>query len=745
METTLRLACEVSANRRLRLELAAGVVIVGLLVALVIVIGVVLLREATSETRRLNDVNIQRMNHVNLVLSNMMASGREQQSAVLFGDPERRQENVQRSLAAATDALDHAQQYRETLSDPEDIARWDAIQAQVEHVVALRTELFAVLRAGDVGGATRRAEELAPLIFAMNENVAGEVDQILASSEQIAASADDTARQGTIILIAAALLLTTLGVAAGLTIGRRISRILDNERRRAAAAIAESERRLNSTLSSLDEAVWSMALPGRECLYLNPAARALLTRPGENHGDPWVEVVHADDRKRVDALVNEAIRTGNAEGEFRVQRPGGDIRWLRARAYASFDGMGQPVRLDAIAADITERRRTDEALLQAQKLESLGVLAGGIAHDFNNLLVGILGNASLARAMVPGDSPARTILDEIELAGRRAGDLVEQMLAYSGKGQFRVERLNLGELVQEMTNLLRVSISKSAVLECHGPPDLPPAEGDATQLRQVIMNLVVNASEALEGHPGTITVVTGATRLTGHEEIDTALFGQLDPGEYVFVQVTDTGCGMDEETRAKLFEPFFTTKFAGRGLGMAAVLGIVRAHRGAILVHSNPGDGSTFRVLFPAAGSQDVSRVNGTVRQLEPAPGGTVLLVDDEATVRGVGARALESIGFDVLTAADGAQALDLLRDGPGGIRCVLADVTMPGVSGPGLLAAIKRRTPELPVVLMSGYAEQDITSPEGHRPDAFLQKPFTVASLRQVLHEVLDVECIER
>lgn len=260
------------------------------------------------------------------------------------------------------------------------------------------------------------------------------------------------------------------------------------------------------------------------------------------------------------------------------------------------------------------------------------------------------------------------------------------------------------------------------------------------------MNLVVNASEALEGHPGSVSVVTGTTRLSGDEEIDVALFGRPAPGDYVFVQVTDTGCGMDAETKAKLFEPFFTTKFAGRGLGMAAVLGIVRAHRGAILVQSARGEGSTFRVLVPAAASEGVVHVDETTRRPHQVAGGTVLLVDDEATVRAVGARALEAIGFGVLTAGDGAEALRLLAGGAGGIRCVLADVTMPGMSGPELVAAIRRQAPDLPVVLMSGYAEQDIAGSNGDCPDAFLQKPFTVASLREVLHLVVDqVGALER
>ena len=382
-----------------------------------------------------------------------------------------------------------------------------------------------------------------------------------------------------------------------------------------------------------------------------------------------------------------------------------------------------------LATDITERRRAEQALVQAQKLESLQVLAGGVAHDFNNLLVGILGNAGLALRELPENSPARESILAIETAAHRAADLSRQMLAYAGRGQLRVEPVDLNALVEEMGQILRVTLPRDTQLHYEFASEPPIVMADATQLRQVVMNLVVNAADAIAG-PGDITVAI--SKLEANKELlaKTFLAPDLEPGTYVSLEVRDTGCGMDQQTLSRIFDPFFTTKFTGRGLGLAAVLGIVHGHRGAIRVRSQPGRGSTFTLLFPA--SQELpSPVS------EPAPGehqwhanGTVLVVDDEPAVRRVVARSLAQHGFTVLEAEDGAEAVEIFEARAGEIGCILLDITMPRMSGQDAFEAIQRIRPGVPVVLMTGY-EQDIVSrfPESSLA-GFLQKPFELSAL---------------
>jgi signal transduction histidine kinase len=300
-----------------------------------------------------------------------------------------------------------------------------------------------------------------------------------------------------------------------------------------------------------------------------------------------------------------------------------------------------------------ERRAMETRVLEVQKLESLGILAGGIAHDFNNLLVGIMGNAGLALLDLPPESPARESLEQIETAARRAADLAREMLAYSGKGRFIVEPLDLSELLREMTHLLRVSIGRSVVIKYALASGPLVVEGDATQLRQVVMNLVVNASDAIGDASGVITVGTGRRKADRSYLASTYLDEGLHGGEYAFIEVSDTGAGMDEETQARIFDPFFTTKFAGRGLGLAAVLGIVRGHHGALKVYSEPGHGSTFKLLLPLASS--------SVHVPTPDDGGRgwrstarILVVDDEPSVRAIAERILQRFGMRVTIAEDG-------------------------------------------------------------------------------------------
>ena len=418
-----------------------------------------------------------------------------------------------------------------------------------------------------------------------------------------------------------------------------------------------------------------------------------------------------------------------------------------------FDKKGEVVQIIESARNVTERKHLEKERLSlerqvqhAQKLESLGVLAGGIAHDFNNLLMAILGNADLALQTLSPHATARNNVQEIETASRRAADLAKQMLAYSGKGQFVIEAIDLNEFIKEMIHLIEISISKTAVLKFNYANNLTSIEGDATQIRQIILNLITNASEAISDKSGVIAVSTGAmdcdrTYLnTANMAYQSGRDTPLPEGLYVYIEVADTGCGMDRETIEKVFDPFFTTKFTGRGLGMAAVSGIVRGHKGAIKIYSEVDKGTTFKILFPASEIPAVSTDKDRVEEDDEWCGsGTVLIADDEETVRSVGKQMLELFGFNVLTASDGREAVDVFRKRADEITLVILDLTMPHLDGEQAFREIRRIQSDVKVLLSSGYNEQDATQRfTGKGLAGFLQKPYSVDSLKRKLREVL-------
>jgi signal transduction histidine kinase/CheY-like chemotaxis protein len=439
-----------------------------------------------------------------------------------------------------------------------------------------------------------------------------------------------------------------------------------------------------------------------------------------------VEVPEFFQRKRME----DALRASHEVLEQRVAERTQEI----ARANA------------ALTAEMAERQRSAEErrlleaqLRETQKLESLGVLAGGIAHDFNNLLVGVLGNAGLALEELPEDSLAREYVRDIEAGAWRAADLVRQMLAYAGKGRLVVERIEVSGLVREMLHLLTSSISKKAVLDFAPADPGPEVEGDATQLRQVVMNLITNASDALGDVPGVIRVQTGIVR---HVPDDGGAYlgAALGMGECAYVSVSDTGHGMDAATRERMFEPFFTTKFAGRGLGLAAVLGIVRSHGGAIQVTSEPDAGTLIRVLLPLAALPTVTEnacmpLTGHAAQST----GTVLVADDEPLVRDVARRVLEGMGLTVVLAVDGEEAVTLFKQQRGAIVLALLDLTMPKMSGVEAFEAMRAVAPGLRAVLMSGFASEDSDSASWRSGFVgFLRKPYRPQELVDRVQEAL-------
>ena len=462
-------------------------------------------------------------------------------------------------------------------------------------------------------------------------------------------------------------------------------------------------------------------------------------------GQDFAPFVHPDDVKPCAEYMMKVMSSGEAatSPRYRVRHRNGSWRSFIANGSRFVDVTGTRLFL-GVGRDISDQVRAEEdriqlekQMLHAQKLESLGVLAGGIAHDFNNILMVIMGNADLALMRINKESPAVDNLHKIELAAARAADLAKQMLAYSGKGKFMIEHLDLNHLLEDMLHMLEVSISKKAVLRFNLHQPLPQVEADATQMRQIIMNLIINASEAIGDKSGIIAVTTGCMDCDRSYLKDVWLDENLTDGLYVYLEIADTGCGMDKETMSKLFDPFFTTKFTGRGLGMAAVLGIVRGHKGAIKVYSEAGKGTSFKVLLPAS-DRPAELFNGESHKDDWKGCGTVLLVDDEETVRGIGVEMLKELGFAAVTANDGREALEIFRSNPE-ITFVIMDLTMPHMDGEQCFRELRLLNPNVKVIMSSGYNEQEVTQRfVGKGLAGFVQKPYKLSVLKEAIRDMV-------
>jgi signal transduction histidine kinase len=389
---------------------------------------------------------------------------------------------------------------------------------------------------------------------------------------------------------------------------------------------------------------------------------------------------------------------------------------------------------------LEEMARQEERLRQSQKIESIGILAGGIAHDFNNLLTGVLGNASLALDSLPAGSPNRPLLQGVMQASERAAHLTRQLLAYAGKGRFVLEALDLSQQVREITTLIQTSIPKNVQLNLDLAERLPCVDADASQIQQIIMNLVINGAEAIpEGQAGSVLIAT-AVQDVDEDYIRAAAFRTpVDPGSYVTLEVHDTGVGMDEQTQARIFDPFFTTKFTGRGLGLAAVMGIVKGHRGALKIYSTPGRGSTFKVLLPASESA-LPPSGGRQPDTAALTGkGTVLVIDDEPIVRSVAKSTLERFGYDVRVCQNGPSGVEVFRSMPSEILVVLLDMSMPFMSGEETFRQLRSIRPDVRVILSSGYNEVEAISRfTGKGLAGFIQKPYTGSKLAETLRTAL-------
>lgn len=533
------------------------------------------------------------------------------------------------------------------------------------------------------------------------------------------------------------------------------------ERLAAEDALSESEKRYTRLVDNAKDTIFRLSIPEGKCQFMSIASKDTFGyAPHEFYENEYLfQKIIDKDWKEFAKKEWEKIVEGKIEPfyEFKIKSKNGESRWVYQRNLLVNDDFNKPVAIEAIVTDITSKKESDEEKLKlhvqmqhAQKLESLGVLAGGIAHDFNNLLMAILGNSDIALQDLSPHSPVKNNIEEIEKAARRAAALSKQMLAYSGKGRFEIVPIDLNDLVIEMTHMLEVTISKKTVLKFNCADNLPLFEGDATQVRQIIMNLITNASEAIGDKSGIIAVSTGAM-YCNKDYIETtefvALTGDYEPieeGVYCFVEVADTGCGMEKDTQLKLFDPFFTTKFTGRGLGMAAVQGIVRGHKGAVKVYSEIGKGTTFKILFPVYKGSDSCRLPQNINGEESSwkQTGTILIADDEETVCAVGKMMLEKIGFNVLTAPDGRKAVEIFQKKFREIDCVILDLTMPHLSGDEAYREMRLIDPKVKVIISSGYNEQEATQNfVGKGISGFIQKPYSSALLTSKLKDLFEKE----
>ncbi len=516
------------------------------------------------------------------------------------------------------------------------------------------------------------------------------------------------------------------------------------ERKQAEEALRTREEWLGAILSSLGGA--QVAVYDRDCtlrsLYGEPGIsgryglrreEALGHRADAYLPEGQPDVGHAELRR--------VFETGEpSQFQQEVSLPAGlfvfDVHLSPIRS-----GSGEIRHVLAVCHDVTERVRAEEERLQferqmlrAQKLESLGVLAAGIAHDFNNLLVAVQGNADLALEELPPGAPARELLEEIAEASEHAAGLTEQLLAYAGKSEPLVRGLDLCELVGESAQLLRTVVRRTTALRIETETDSAWIRADATQIRQVLLNLTANADEALAGGSGAVTIRTGTLPAEASPRAECFPAGAPAEGDCAFLEVADDGTGMAPETVARIFDPFFTTKFQGRGLGLAAVVGIVRGHGGAVAVESVPGEGTTFRVLLPRVGGRpepEAGAVGGGGRR---RGFGTLLVVDDEAAVLKVARRMLETLGYHVLTAPSGPAALDVFAKRGDEIAGVLVDFAMPGMNGEETIRALRERRRDLPAAIMSGYTDPE----EGRSAVPRLQKPFRLAGLSEKIEAML-------
>ncbi len=524
-------------------------------------------------------------------------------------------------------------------------------------------------------------------------------------------------------------------------VSAQVAAVID--RKRSEEALRISERRFRQLAENIEEVFFLISADYNTLYYINPAYETITGRSCESlYADPrsWVQALHLEDRQRIikkldnidpDDLYHEQ------DTEIRIIHTDGSIKWIWLRSQPIYEDSTVIGRV-GVAVDITERK----VLRQAQKQESLGVLAGGVAHDFNNLLVAMLGQTSLALQKMEPENPGLSHVKKAVKAAERAADLTRQMLAYSGQGHFYIQQVNLNTLIQDNLHLFEAGIPKNIRIETAFTTPLPTIEADPGQMQQVIMNLILNSAEAIgENQPGLIEILTQIQQYRP----DDSLFWQytgvpIEAGRYVRLDVRDNGVGMDEETLAKIFDPFFTTKFTGRGLGLAVVLGIIRGHKGGLRVTSVPDLGAQFTLLFPISKEPEPESAPQLNSAVEIYRAGTVLVIDDEEPVREAVCDILEIEAIEVLTAANGLEGIRSFEKNHDQIDLVLLDLSMPGIGGVETFHRLKAIDSSIPVLMSSGYNQSEVDVQfSGEQPTGFLQKPYSADVLVEVVMNQLN------
>ena len=508
-----------------------------------------------------------------------------------------------------------------------------------------------------------------------------------------------------------------------------------------------SEERFRLILETVAVVPWEFNIPENRWVYVGNQVTDLLGYASEEWTtlEWWLEIIHPEDKTWVPAYCADLTSRGEKHSmEYRLLAKDGSFIWVNDLVTVEMLN-GKPHIMRGVIVDINNRKKAEEEkylleqqLQQTQKLESLGVLAGGIAHDFNNILAIIIGYCSLTKLDY---ETAENNIDGIEKAAERAAALCRQMMAYAGKAQLTKAQINMRMVVDEMVTMLKSTLPQNAVIKSDLSAKIPYISADESQIRQIIMNLIINASEAIGAEQGEIQVSLFRTTVSDGQATKDYHGISIPLGEYVCLEVTDNGCGMDEETKWRIFEPFYTTKFTGRGLGMSAVLGIIKSHAGALQLHSQLGQGSSFKVYLPVQKSDSVSDENTSTVPSAPWKGnGTILLVEDEDQVRLIAKALLKNFGFTVLEAVNGNEALELYQRKATDITLVLTDMGMPIMDGYELFYELKKLNHELPIIVSSGYGDAEISSRIGLDNIAgLISKPYNPEQLREVLKRAFD------
>jgi two-component system cell cycle sensor histidine kinase/response regulator CckA len=538
-------------------------------------------------------------------------------------------------------------------------------------------------------------------------------------------------------LVDVSLTISPIRDAAGEIIGAsHIARNI-SERRQLEHRLEE----LAAIVECAEDAIISKTLDGI-ILTWNQGAENVYGYTGEEALGQPMTMLLPEGRQNEESEILQRIRRGEQVAHFETvrRRKNGELIDVSLTISPVRDKSGRIIGASHVGRNVTERKQLEQQLRHTQKLESLGVLAGGVAHDFNNLLTGILGNASLALESVSSHHPVRGLLRDVMNASERASHLTRQLLAYAGKGRFIIEPVDVSALVREISSLIQTSISKNVQVRLELRDDLPLVQADGSQIQQVVMNLVINGAEAIGADKnGTVLVTTNVQHVDEHYLLSTiGDSAEITPGTYISLEVHDTGCGMDEATLNRIFDPFFSTKFTGRGLGLAAVQGIVRGHKGTMKVYSRAGEGTTFKVLFPA--TDQAALPKKTTALLPVSKNELILVIDDEDIIRRTAKSMLERYGYTVIVAENGKEGVELFQVLAGKVVVVLLDMTMPIMNGEEAFSRLKSIKPDVKVILSSGYNEVEaVRRFTGKGLAGFIQKPYSSITLGEKLRAVIE------